>query len=120
MMLTQVWTFINMKIINRFFDSHRVVIGPTLVGLYNNMIGKIYFYSNKDSIFIDDFTCVGIYDNGDIRIKDDFNKLLNYTSKHDEFIPYCIGLWNKEVLSKGRNELALSQGMQSEIVLDSC
>lgn len=108
-MLTQVWAFINMKIINRFFDSHRVVIGPTLVGLHSNMIGKIYFYSNKDNIFIDDFTCVGIYDNGDIRIKGDFHKLLNYTSKHDEFTPYCIGLWNKEVLSKGQNKLVLSQ-----------
>ena len=98
-----------MKIFHKLFDSHQVKIGPTVISSYRNQIGRIFFYPSECNSFINDYSCVGIYDNGDISIPNDIGKLLDYTCQHDEFIPYCVGIWNVEVWNKGNNRLAISQ-----------
>ena len=98
-----------MKIFHKLFDSHQVKIGPTVISSYRNQIGRIFFYPSERNTFIDDYSCVGIYDNGDIVIPQDIRKLLDYTSQHYEFIPYCIGIWNVKVWNNGNNKLAISQ-----------
>jgi len=96
-----------MSIFNKLFVSHRVKIGPTVLSSYRNQVGTIFFYSSECNSFIDDYSCVGLYDNGDIVISHDIVKLLDYTSHRDEFIIYCVDIWNREVLSKGNNRLVL-------------
>lgn len=96
-----------MRVLNKFFETYRVNIGPTVVASYRNMVGRIFFYPSECNSFIDDYSCVGVYDNGDIMISSDMGKLLDYTSHRDEFIIYCVDIWNREVLSKGNNQLVL-------------
>ena len=96
-----------MNVFNKLFVSHRVKIGPTVLSSYSNQVGTIFFYPTERNIFIEDYSCVAVYDNGDIIVPLDIGTLLEYTAHRNEFIPYCINIWNKEVLSKGNNQLVL-------------
>ena len=90
-----------MNIINNFFGSYRVVHGPLILHLTKSMVGKIFLYSTKNNRFVEDSSCVFLFDNGEIHCDEQMIFFLNFTATQDHFAKYCQNLWNIEMSSKG-------------------
>jgi hypothetical protein len=87
------------KILKRFFDFSKIeikLIRNTGIKMYRECVGILHFYPTEVNLFMEDVNKVKIYDNGDMVCDDKMSKLVDYLNIHNEFMDYCLNLYEKK------------------------
>lgn len=87
-----------MELINDFFVSYRVEVGPKLFYIKNCMIGRICFFPTKRNIFVKDYSIVFLFDDNNVDLCDKMGQFISYTGiEKDEFDKLCWSAWKEEI-----------------------
>lgn len=86
-----------MEIFNEFFVSFEVVQNPIVVGLSENLIGRIILFPSKRNIFINKEGFCFIYDNRTVETCKQIEKFRLYTATPlNDLNHLCMSIWDEE------------------------
>ena len=88
------------KLFNKFFDSYRVKNDTPTRYIRRNHIGSILLFPSEINPFMEDYSSVRVFDNGEIVCDEDLAKLITYTDSHNEFMEFCLDLWKYKTNQK--------------------